>query len=532
MATDPWGIDDGYFDVRGTWHATSPETRTALRRGHDRRRRPAPRAVAAAVGRAGRGGGAAARPVRAAPRGRHRGPGRGSPAPRPAHRLPRPAPARRRPDHAADRDARPLPPARRPAGVGPGGPAARVPVDGELGHRRPRRPAARSAPGPRAGAPGWWRSARCTRRCRSTASSPARTSRRAAGGRNPLALRIEDVPGAAGDAGRRASSAPGAAGSTTARSSTATRCGRSSGGRSSRCGTTAAPTCGSTGGATEMGADLETYARFCALAEHHGTGWHGLARGAPPPRPRRRWPPFAAAHADRVAFWAWLQFLLDEQLRRAEEPLPLLTDLAIGVDPDGADAWVMQDLLAHGVRVGRPARRVQPRRAGLGPAAVRAPRPARRRLRPARPPLAGGDGPRRRAAHRPRDGPVPAVLDPARRRPGRRRLRPLPGRRAARRPRHRERARRRRRRRRGPRHGRARGPHGAGRRRAAVVPAGVVRGRPARGVPRAGPRRGHHPRPADRGRRVVGRGRGRPAGRRASSPTSPRSSASGAGSWA
>ena len=31
MATDPWGIDDGYFDVRGEWHPTSPETRTALR---------------------------------------------------------------------------------------------------------------------------------------------------------------------------------------------------------------------------------------------------------------------------------------------------------------------------------------------------------------------------------------------------------------------------------------------------------------------------------------------------------------------
>src|SRR5262245_29235493 len=31
MATDPWGIDDGYFDVHGQWHATPPETRTALR---------------------------------------------------------------------------------------------------------------------------------------------------------------------------------------------------------------------------------------------------------------------------------------------------------------------------------------------------------------------------------------------------------------------------------------------------------------------------------------------------------------------
>ena len=31
MATDPWGIDDGYHDVAGTWHATSDDTRSALR---------------------------------------------------------------------------------------------------------------------------------------------------------------------------------------------------------------------------------------------------------------------------------------------------------------------------------------------------------------------------------------------------------------------------------------------------------------------------------------------------------------------
>jgi 4-alpha-glucanotransferase len=50
----------------------------------------------------------------------------------------------------------------------------------------------------------------------------------------------------------------------------------------------------------------------------------------------------------------WVQFLFDGQRRRAEDPLPLLTDLAIGVDPDGADAWALQDLLAGDVRVGAP----------------------------------------------------------------------------------------------------------------------------------------------------------------------------------
>ena len=103
----------------------------------------------------------------------------------------------------------------------------------------------------------------------------------------------------------------------------------------------------------EQGGDLETYARFCALAEHHGEDWHGW-----PPEHRHPARPavaaFAAERADRVAFWSWVQYLLDHQLGRAEEAVPLLTDLAIGVDPEGADAWVLQDVLAPDVRVGAP----------------------------------------------------------------------------------------------------------------------------------------------------------------------------------
>jgi len=104
---------------------------------------------------------------------------------------------------------------------------------------------------------------------------------------------------------------------------------------------------------TTQGTELETYARFCALAEHHGKGW-------------REWPEehrhpeapgverFAAEHPDDVAYWAWVQLLLDDQLRRAGEAIPLLHDLAIGVDPAGAEAWTYQDLLADGVRIGAP----------------------------------------------------------------------------------------------------------------------------------------------------------------------------------
>ncbi|MFA9430047.1 4-alpha-glucanotransferase [Egicoccus sp. AB-alg2] len=98
---------------------------------------------------------------------------------------------------------------------------------------------------------------------------------------------------------------------------------------------------------------LTEFATFCTLAEHHGSGW-------------RSWPAehrhpaseavasFAKEHADRIRFHCWLQWLCDEQLRYAGAPLALLGDLPIGADPDGADAWAWQDVLATGVSVGAP----------------------------------------------------------------------------------------------------------------------------------------------------------------------------------
>jgi 4-alpha-glucanotransferase len=105
----------------------------------------------------------------------------------------------------------------------------------------------------------------------------------------------------------------------------------------------------------EQGEALTTYAVFCALAEHHGRGW-------------RSWPAehhhpqaagvarFAAANPDAVGFHAWLQWCADRQHRASAgvEGVGLIHDLAVGASPDGADAWVWQDLLATGVRVGAP----------------------------------------------------------------------------------------------------------------------------------------------------------------------------------
>ncbi len=103
----------------------------------------------------------------------------------------------------------------------------------------------------------------------------------------------------------------------------------------------------------QEGQPLQNWATFCVLAEHFGGPW-------------REWPAelrrpggtavrvFAAERRERVAFHAWLQWLLDEQLDAAARQLPLIADMAIGFDPEGADAWTWQDLLADGVTVGAP----------------------------------------------------------------------------------------------------------------------------------------------------------------------------------
>lgn len=103
-----------------------------------------------------------------------------------------------------------------------------------------------------------------------------------------------------------------------------------------------------------QGAPLEGWARYCTLAEEHGSSWSTW------PEELRR-PDGAAVDAalapleDRVAFHAWLQLLVDQQLRGAQiDGVRLIQDLAIGVDPEGADAWLLQDLLALGTSVGAP----------------------------------------------------------------------------------------------------------------------------------------------------------------------------------
>ncbi|MFC6595499.1 4-alpha-glucanotransferase [Kitasatospora paranensis] len=105
---------------------------------------------------------------------------------------------------------------------------------------------------------------------------------------------------------------------------------------------------------------LERYATWCALAERHGPDRHAWPKGLRHPDS----PHVTAARAelaDRIGFHRWLAWLVDEQLgaaqRAAEQAgmaVGLIHDLAVGVHPDGADAWALQDVLADGISVGAP----------------------------------------------------------------------------------------------------------------------------------------------------------------------------------
>ncbi len=103
----------------------------------------------------------------------------------------------------------------------------------------------------------------------------------------------------------------------------------------------------------EGGADLVEFATFCVLAEHHGTGWRKWPAEHRSPQ-RAEVEAFASRHADRVRFHAWLQWLIDQQLVAAGADEMVITDLAVGIDPDGADAWSSQDVLALDARIGAP----------------------------------------------------------------------------------------------------------------------------------------------------------------------------------
>ena len=99
---------------------------------------------------------------------------------------------------------------------------------------------------------------------------------------------------------------------------------------------------------------LERFAAYCVVAEEQGTAdwraWPATLRQPDAPAVRA----LARERADRVRFHCWVQWLLEEQLARAALGTCLVQDLPIGVDPGGADAWIWQDVFAGGTSVGAP----------------------------------------------------------------------------------------------------------------------------------------------------------------------------------
>lgn len=108
----------------------------------------------------------------------------------------------------------------------------------------------------------------------------------------------------------------------------------------------------------EQGEGLQDYALWCALCEKNG---------GPelPPELANSQTPFIARQrrelAERVQYHCWTQWILDQQLERAQAEAKaagmafgVMQDLAVGVFPFNADKWSNPDAFAEGVTVGAP----------------------------------------------------------------------------------------------------------------------------------------------------------------------------------
>jgi 4-alpha-glucanotransferase len=103
----------------------------------------------------------------------------------------------------------------------------------------------------------------------------------------------------------------------------------------------------------EQGQTLQDWATWAASSEEHGADWHTW-----PEELRRAGSAaieqYVEQHGAVVAFHAWLQWALELQFTAATGDMTVIQDLPIGFAGGGADAWAWQDVLAEGVSVGAP----------------------------------------------------------------------------------------------------------------------------------------------------------------------------------
>jgi len=177
--------------------------------------------------------------------------------------------------------------------------------------------------------------------------------------RNPIYLRVEDVPGVSQvDLGSLAADGLALNGDRRIDRDRVWRLKREA---LSRIWAATGPNATFEAWASAQGDPLTGWAAWAAMSEEFGADWRrwpdGLRRPDAPGVGR-----WVAAHHDAVRFHAWLQWLVDLQLGTAASAGPaLITDLAIGADPAGADGWQWQDVTAQGVSVGAPPDEFNPR---------------------------------------------------------------------------------------------------------------------------------------------------------------------------
>ena len=107
----------------------------------------------------------------------------------------------------------------------------------------------------------------------------------------------------------------------------------------------------------EHGQGLEDFALWCALTEKYPEGFpEGVTS------PNSTYAQIERSKlADRIDFYCWLQWIVDEQLASAQREakqagmkIGIFHDLAVGVHAEGSDVWCNPELFASGVGVGAP----------------------------------------------------------------------------------------------------------------------------------------------------------------------------------
>jgi len=108
------------------------------------------------------------------------------------------------------------------------------------------------------------------------------------------------------------------------------------------------------------GQALARYATWCALTEALGQEWsHWPADYQNPDSAAVE--EFRSRNTENVTFYMWLQWIASAQARAAQATaihagmtIGVMSDLAVGVNPEGQETWAMPDVFAHGVTVGAP----------------------------------------------------------------------------------------------------------------------------------------------------------------------------------